>query len=43
MRAGAEQAEEEDGEAQQQEAAYLATAFELPASRCRSGLQWHGL
>ena len=38
----AEQAEEKDRKGKEEQAAYLASAFGLPASCCRSGLLWHG-
>ena len=41
--AGAEQAEDKHGEGKEEETAYLATAFGLPASCCGSGLSWHGV
>jgi len=43
VRAGVEQTEDEDSKAEQQKAAYLATAFDLPRRSCRSGLLGHGL
>jgi hypothetical protein len=39
----AEQAEDEGGYGKEEETAYLATAFGLPASCCESGLLWHGV
>jgi hypothetical protein len=41
--AGAEQAENEHGYGKEEQATYLATAFGLPASCCRSGQLWHGI
>jgi hypothetical protein len=40
---GAEQAEGQDGEREEEEAAYLASAFVLPTGWWRSGLWWHGV
>jgi hypothetical protein len=40
--AGAEEAEEENGYGKEEECAYLATAFGLPARCGRGGRLWHG-
>jgi hypothetical protein len=41
VEANAQQADDEDRKGQQQKAAYLATAFGLPAGCGRSGRLWH--